>query len=136
MRSNYIPYPVKSVAVRVLAFKTHLWSLLDKDLAITNSYLPRDFECIQVRNVITYAIKLTEHLREFCQSVTSPSSAFHVWAWVRGYWFPWMVDRVHPQGNLDFIETTEWHDTTCVYTNNSNKTGRAEPGWGVELLSG
>ena len=29
-------------------------------LAITNSYLPRDFECIQVRNVIDDAIMLPE----------------------------------------------------------------------------
>ena len=32
--------------------------------AITNSYLPRDFECSKVRNVIAYAVMLTVHIQE------------------------------------------------------------------------
>ena len=40
LRSNYILYPVKSVAVfdktTVLAFKSHLWSLLGKDFLLSH----------------------------------------------------------------------------------------------------
>ena len=43
-----------------------------KGLTITNSYLPRDFECFQVRNVITYAVMLTVYIREFCQVSPGP----------------------------------------------------------------
>ena len=41
-------------------------------LAITNSYLPHEFECIQVRNVIAYAVMLIVHIREFCQVSPGP----------------------------------------------------------------
>ena len=46
-------------------------------LAITNSYvyLPRDFECIQVGNVITYTNMLTEHIRDFAKC---HQALFHV----------------------------------------------------------
>ena len=73
--SNHILYPMKMFGkTAVLTFKSHLWLLLARNfyLAITNSYLPRDFECIQVRNVIAYAVMLTEHIQEFCQVSPHP----------------------------------------------------------------
>ena len=78
LHSNYILYPMKSVGVRKkrpsrLNSGRSLASTFY--LAITNSYLeylPRDFKCIQVRNVITYAVMLTVHIQEFCQVSPGP----------------------------------------------------------------
>ena len=56
-------------------------------LAITNRYLPHEFECIHgVRNVVhLHHNMLTQHIWENLSSVTRPFSMFYVWAWVRGY---------------------------------------------------
>ena len=64
----------------VLAFKTHHRLLLGKDFLLIlishhqqlYTYLLRDFECIQVRNVIAYTVMLTVHIREFCQVSPDP----------------------------------------------------------------
>ena len=62
-----------------LAFKTNLWSLLGKDVLLSHhQYLPHDFECIQVRNVIRlHSYADCAHTR-ILPSVTRPSSAFRV----------------------------------------------------------
>ena len=42
-------------------------------------YLPCEFECIQVGNLIAYTIMLTEHIQEFAKCY---QALFRIWAWV------------------------------------------------------